>query len=308
MKTALQLVKRKMIELNLFESIPPSKDKNIIRQQRYSTRLYLILLLIGLSILILFTSLRMQTISVTRTKPTLTEFEDLYNQYPLTLNCPCNQTTIKYNQFIHYMKPQYYEICSSEFISPQWINIKFIKSILSKFYLHDIRSQLQSHFQLLSTLCQAANQTVEDNLQLFYQTEFISQQVLSRLSFEMQIDLLIEQFKRTIPKSFQSTLELIEANQKLNQFIVSQNSIFIYHNTTDVGNLLTIRYPRMFSEHPDCLRNGKSDCQCITLSMTECYKKTRIIDNSINYTIPGMFLSWFPLQSLLMSTLGMFVQ
>ena len=39
------------------------------------------------------------------------------------------------------------------------------------------------------------------------------------------------------------------------------------------------------------------------LVYTECYKKTRIIDNGTNYIIPGMFLSWFPLQSLLMSTL-----
>jgi hypothetical protein len=246
----------------------------------------------------------MQTITVTRTKPTLTEFEDLYNQYALTLNCPCNQTTIKYKQLILYMKPQYHEICSSEFVSPKWINVKFIKSNITKFFLHDIRSQLQSHFQLLSTLCYAANQTVEDNLELFYQTEFISQQVISRKSFEIQIDLIVEQFKRTIPKSFQSTLELIQANQKLNQFIVPKTSMFIDKKFDDGDNIMVTRHPYLYSEHFDCLQNGKSDCPCFSLSMTECYKKTRIIDDSINYTIPGMFLSWFPLQSLLMSTLA----
>ena len=72
---------------------------------RYSTRVYIILLLTGLSILTIFTSLRMQTITVTITMPTLTNFTDLYDQYPLTLNCPCSQATVKYNQFIHYMRP-----------------------------------------------------------------------------------------------------------------------------------------------------------------------------------------------------------
>ena len=194
--------------------------------QRYSTRVYLILLFTGLSILILFTSLRMQTITVTITMPTLTEFIDLYDKYPLTLNCPCNQTTMKYNQFILYIKPQYHEICSSEFVSPNWINVKFIKSPSTTIFIHDIRSQSQTHFQLLSTLCHAANQTVEDNLELFYQTEFVSQQVLSRESFQIQIDLIVEQFKRTVPESFQNTLELIKANQELNQFIVPINSVF----------------------------------------------------------------------------------
>jgi hypothetical protein len=37
--------------------------------------------------------------------------------------------------------------------------------------------------------------------------------------------------------------------------------------------------------------------------MSECYKKTKISDNGTDYIIPGMFLSWFPLESLLMSTL-----
>jgi hypothetical protein len=98
-----------------------------------------------------------------------------------------------------------------------------------------------NEFQLLSTLCHADNQTVEDNLELFYQTEFISQQVLSRQSFEIQIDLIVEQFKRTIPKSFQSTLELIQLMSTLeclyNDSCLFQIKVFI--NSTALSTNFT---------------------------------------------------------------------
>jgi hypothetical protein len=105
-----------MIELNLFKSIPPSQDEKILRQERYTTRIYLILLLLTVIILVLFTSIRPQSIRVIIKSPSLTEFNQLYNQYPVTLNCPCNKPAID-KQFICHMKPQYHEVCLSEFVS-----------------------------------------------------------------------------------------------------------------------------------------------------------------------------------------------
>jgi hypothetical protein len=238
----------------------------------------------------------MQTISVTIPMPTLNKFLDLYDKYPLTLNCPCNQTTLKYNKFVSYIKPQYHEICSSQFVSSNWINVEFVKSPSTPIDLEDIRSQFQIYFQLLSTLCHAANQTVEDNLQLFYRTEFLSQHVFSRESFQIQIDLIVEQFKRTIPESFQNTLELIKANQELNQFVVPMNSLF----SRSIFYSYRFTYIAYFdSERPDCVNSDKLECRCFTMSTSECYRKIKIMKN----IIPGMFLTWFPLQSILMSTL-----
>jgi hypothetical protein len=158
--------------------------------------------------------------------PTLEKFIDLYDQYRLILECPCNQSTMKYDKIIRFLTPQYHEICSSEFVSSNWINVKFVESSLRKFFIEDIRSQIQTYFQLLSTLCHAANQTIEDHLKSFNQTEFFSENVFSRQSFEIQIDLIVGQFKRTISESFRNTLELIKANQELNHFIVPMTSLF----------------------------------------------------------------------------------
>ena len=301
LKTSLQLIKRKLIKVNFFQTIPPSQEDNVIRQQCYSTRLYLILLFTSLSILLLFTSLRIQEITVTIKMPTKEKFIDLHNQYPLTLNCPCSQTTMKYNEFIVYMKPQYHEICLSEFVSSNWINVKFIKSSSTPFFINDLRSQFHTHFQLLATLCHAANQIVDDHLKSFYQTEFISEQVLSPKSFEIQNNLIMEQFNRTISQSFQNTLEVIKANQDINQPILPINSLFYWG--------LLHRSPFMLhsffvSERPGCYGIHAPDCTCDTLSINECYLKTSIAtDTNTEYIVPGMFFSWSPLESLLMSTL-----
>jgi hypothetical protein len=110
-----------MVELNLFASIPPSNDPNIIRRNRNTTRVYFILLITAFFILILYTSLRQVTITVIVKSPSVSEYTELSLQYPLTLRCPCSRIAIKYNQFISQIEPQYHQICSSVFISPEWI-------------------------------------------------------------------------------------------------------------------------------------------------------------------------------------------
>lgn len=115
-----------MIKLNLFESVPPSQDENVLRQERYTTRLYLILLLLIVIILTLFTYIRPQTIHVIKKSPSLTDFIQLYDQYQQTLDCPCSQPAID-KQFICHLKPQYHEVCLSEFVSSNWINVQFFQ-------------------------------------------------------------------------------------------------------------------------------------------------------------------------------------
>ncbi|CAF4419512.1 unnamed protein product, partial [Adineta steineri] len=151
-------------ELNLFKKIPPSQDENILQQERHTTRLYLILFFLALTILILFTSITPQSISVTVPSPSFTDFIQLYAKHSDTLRCPCEQTTIKYRQFISSIKPIYHEICLSDFVSADWINLKYNESSSSKLFTHDFRSQAEYHFQLLSTLCRMANQTIEESL------------------------------------------------------------------------------------------------------------------------------------------------
>jgi hypothetical protein len=97
-----------MVDLNLFASIPPSNDPNIIRRNRHTTRVYFILLITAFFILILYTSLRQVTNTVIVKSPSVLEYTELSLQYPLTLRCPCSRIAIKYNQFISQIEPQFH--------------------------------------------------------------------------------------------------------------------------------------------------------------------------------------------------------
>ena len=305
-KKIFHLIKQTAIELNLFKSIPPSQDETILREERHQTRIYLVLLLTGLVILTLFTSIRPHTVTVTLKSPSLTNFIDLYKDYPVTLNCPCSQSTVQYDKLISYINPQYHEVCLSEFTSPRWISLQYTINPARIFFTNDIRYQSEVHFQLLSTLCRMANQTIEDNLQVFYQTKFVTDQVVAPSLFQFQVDYIVEQFKNTVPQSYQRTLQLIQANAEINQFIVPLNSLFESQNT--FGKLIYGLTPAVntYIYRLDVDLNLSTRETCVRLSASECILRTMISKGNGVVIIPGMFQTVFPLQSVLKSTLECF--
>jgi hypothetical protein len=130
--------------------------------------------------------------------------------------------------------------------------------------------------------------------------------VLSRQEFQIQIDLTMEQFKRTVPESFQRTLGLLKTNFKVSLFITSLNSGFdINHQDLPVSDIPLMEISHKEQEKSACeqLSEQADLCDCYPSSFEECPQNTTI---NGNVTIKGMVQAWFPLQSLLMSTLECF--
>ncbi|CAF1269254.1 unnamed protein product [Adineta steineri] len=296
-----QFIKKTLINLNLFASVPPSQDETILRRQRYQTRLYIIVSLASLIVLIFSISMNSHRVNVTIENPSLTTFGKLDKQFSSTLNCPCNQTILEYHQFIFDLKPQHHEICASDFISRRWIDLQLITSSYKLFYTNDIHYQSAIHFRLLSTLCRLAQQTVDDHLQSFYQTKFITNQVLRNSSFQTQTDSIIEQFKRILPESYNRTIQVITANSEINQFVVPLNSLFkqsdefIHLIRAENVHRYRVSYASPFKFY-----------ECVWLSSTECVLETIIRNRTFTEIIPGMIQTVFPLQSVLLSTLECF--
>ncbi|CAF1136632.1 unnamed protein product [Adineta steineri] len=309
LKRFFRLIKQTLIELNLFQRVPPSQDEDILRQERYTTRLYIILSIIALIILTIFTSIEPQTIHVTSERLSPEQFNQLYQQYPQTLDCPCTKTTIDY-RLICSIKPRYHEICSSEFVSSRWINVEFVKSSMTALVTDDFRYQSQFHFQLLSTLCQMADEIIQDSLESFYRTKFVTNKLLNNESFQTQIDSIVENFKKSLPPLFQRVIQLIETNFEINQFITPMNSEFDIDTVDDELNtnihLLPFLYKpieeRQYSEHFNLNQNHTS----FPSTVFGFYRQTMIKENEIKNIIPGMIQSWFPFQALLVSTLECF--
>ncbi|UJR06785.1 hypothetical protein I4U23_011072 [Adineta vaga] len=115
----------------------------------------------------------------------------------------------------------------------------------------------------------------------------------------------LNHFKRTISSSFQITLNLIKTNFEINQFITPINSRFSYSIRGAVDLALGIvEYSQQDTFHCLSLQNRNvSQCKCHATSPDVCYRHRSIFENDTSNPIPGMFQTWFPLQSLLMSTL-----
>ncbi|CAF4268451.1 unnamed protein product, partial [Adineta steineri] len=189
------LIRKIIIELNIFEHYP-NTDRQI-RFQRYGTRLYIFLLFNSLAVLITLTFLKSSIQSKTILHPTQSQFIQLQQDYPQTLSCPCTEISMNYSTFIT-IQPHYHQLCSSDLISDKWI--EYIVGSISDdgvYYTNDYRVTGYSQFQLLTMFCQQAQQAIDDALRVFLQTTFISSQVLTQQSFQVQINSVIETWKLT---------------------------------------------------------------------------------------------------------------
>ncbi|CAF4625570.1 unnamed protein product, partial [Rotaria sp. Silwood2] len=64
------------------------------------TRVYVILLATGVSILTFYSLLTVHNLAITVTKPSLDTFERLYSAYPLSVSCPCSKVAIPLREMV----------------------------------------------------------------------------------------------------------------------------------------------------------------------------------------------------------------
>lgn len=107
MSNLLNKLRLAIVELNLFKS--GLNQIEIIRRERWSTRAYIILLIITLLVLIIYTALGIETVHVIVSKPSLETYQELSLKYFQTLKCPCSQIAVKYGQFIN-IQPIYHQV------------------------------------------------------------------------------------------------------------------------------------------------------------------------------------------------------
>ncbi len=108
----LSRIERWLVELNLFES--GSTEIEIIRQERWSSRVNIVLLLTILSGLATYTGLVYQTTHITVKNPSYDTFTSLQLKYSATLQCPCSNIAIKYKTFVQ-LQPSYHQVMSLVF-------------------------------------------------------------------------------------------------------------------------------------------------------------------------------------------------
>jgi len=283
-----QQMKVTINDFNLFPSVPPTIDQNEIKTQKISTKLFCILLVLMMTVLLLYTSLEQVTKTITINNPTVDKYVELYYRYSQTLSCPCTKTSISYEDILE-IQYSFHQICSSIFITEDWIQ-EFVEFSPSIYWMqNDFLHISQSIFQGLKAMCELINITISQSLTQFYSNEYISRSVVHTDLLQSEIRTAVDQFRSSTTNSFLTALYLIRDTTQTNGFFSGRDTThYIYFEENHV-HMTTIHY---------------GSCSC--LLSPKCIQQSIIYDqhnSTIEYAVPGMYVGCYAIEALLQSTL-----
>lgn len=94
-------------QLNIFEN--GVTDAKVVRQQRWSTRLYMVLFITLVIVFAARGGTEKQIIEVAVSDPSYDTFQSLQKKYPNTLKCPCTNIAVEYQSFIQ-IQPIFHQV------------------------------------------------------------------------------------------------------------------------------------------------------------------------------------------------------
>lgn len=171
-------------------------------------------------IFLLFNSLTTTTTRTPVPNPSFDIYKEFQILYPKTFECPCSNRVIPYEPLIS-ISPTLHQICSSDFITDRWL------SIVANIYDHtpqDWRNRANGYFNLLSRICQLANNTINDSIRQFLLQSFILTNILSEVEFNAQINAILNEFFQTTIKSFISLIDIVHILTQIDQFYMGSIS------------------------------------------------------------------------------------
>ncbi|CAF3840987.1 unnamed protein product [Adineta steineri] len=280
------------LNLNLFPSVPPTINEYQLRNQRISTRLFIFVLVISLSILLLYTSLINITETVNIKAPSIIKYEQLYNSYSQALTCECTQISINYEKFIQ-IQYTLHQVCHSDFVTQEWINYLATSPGGYSLYVYDFRSSGTYLFQTISAFCTLINQTILSQLAQFYSSQYVSAYVTPSNVFQLQTKAFISQF----------------ISSTTNQFLLS---LAMIRNTTQSNSLFSggLTNYNLKESNGAMVRSPLSYGNCTCTSSGTCINQTAIYELFSNYnllfSVPGLYAGCYIIEASLQSNLQCF--
>ncbi|CAF1199067.1 unnamed protein product [Adineta ricciae] len=290
----LREIAKKLRNFNLYPSIPPSTDEYQLRTERITTRVFIILLTLSLSIILLYHSLIKITKTDVHKTPTLEKYERFYSLYPNTLTCPCKNILIPYAEIVE-IKYSLHEVCSSDLVSLRWFHYLRDHHDESRIYEKDFRSTGSFTFQALGGLCQLANRTIADGYSQFLLNQYISATIASRVLLASEVKILVGQFLSLSTNSFLRSLNMIRSTNFVDAFYSERKTNYLLEILKIVGIHL-FESPAAYA-----------DCRC-DLSV-KCSAPSSIYENHNQppvFTIPGLYRGCYIMEALLQSNLKCF--
>ncbi|CAF1033314.1 unnamed protein product [Rotaria sordida] len=178
-------------------------------EQRLINRLHFVSLLLILSLIFIFSAFKSKSVTVQIKKPSLSNYKNLLKDHSYSLQCSCSQISFPYETFLN-IEPHFHDLCSSQFISNEWINYIYGEGHLSRrFSFNDYRYSAPGQFILLSSLCKLSQDKVNHTISHLLTSYFINSQLLSENLLIEQIKIILNQLQSTTSNSFLNILNLI---------------------------------------------------------------------------------------------------
>ncbi|CAF1283863.1 unnamed protein product, partial [Adineta steineri] len=313
-----QKLKISISTFNLFKNRNKRFEEQV-QQQRFSTRFFLIVTLISLVILVFYISFENITHTVIKNNPTITEFDKLYQEYPNTIQCPCQTYSINYEEFITF-QPHLHSICSSTFVdeTSQWLIIDYPQAMLSgnnggptySARKDDFRQIGSPFFQLLNSFCNLSSKTINAELTTFYLSRFITLNLITFEQFQTQMNQLINQFIKNTARSFINSLFFVENMTAANMLVSAFQSDSLFSSASPIYD--EFRYPDyqyIYDRIDQIYNSNESGIDCDCQSTPWCIQQAIIYDlvtRTQLFSPPGIFVGCYLVEAVLQSDLRCF--
>jgi hypothetical protein len=288
LRTFVLFSKTYLSQLNLFYK--GVQDEQTIRNERRSTRLYLLLFIFSIVILTFYYIIIPDPHTIITESPPFRKYLTLVHHS--SLQCPCSKISVEYDQFTQ-IEPFYHEICQSDFISNDWIN--HLSTLYEQSWNNSISTDFRRiavfQFQTIRSLCHLAN-----DLQSFKKKVFIQSELISSEQFQIQINSFIAEFVNSTSKMFLRTLQFVQNTTAQSLLMTGGPMTSVTPRKNFFSGFELASFP--FTEIEYTFSDGFT-CTCSSSNSTSCMGSATFQ----NDVVPGFQTGCYMMSALLKSTL-----
>lgn len=168
---------------------------------------------------------------------------------------------------------------------------------LKTYTLTDYRRFLSAHLLFLSKLCQLSNQSVNYFINQFLSSLLITDQLLSKVAFERQIDLMLAQHEMNAPTILTRLLAMLRSTSHANAIVSTYGTNFDYYKLPVNGTWINL-YSKAIVFDNNCSCGLDSTC---TIPASYISK-----NGGERISLDGLKMGCTPSESFLASTLECF--
>mgnify|MGYP001032830980 FL=1 len=187
-------------------------------------------------------------------------FSELNSEYGDNLSCPCSVIITSYQTFVS-NTIIFHPICSSFFVSQQWIDALYL-SDRSRYGIGDFRTTAVSQFQLLSSLCSISQDLISRTKIDLNDKEFTTTFLLQEAKIELEIDAITQSFQNDLSNQIISFIDYIRLITETNNFVTSLNTNAYFFIDTKSSVPTSVNVSGRFEYYDPQVGFGNPDFRC----------------------------------------------